>query len=254
MPPIRQPMNKPPNTVAEWADWFWSRVGITACYPRDLEQVAQRGLPVYSVKLPGLSLYQVEQWAERSQFPLPPFAQQDRRLLACLLAFRGHAIIFQEANSLVEEQRFSFGHELAHFLRDHLGPRLRTLALLGESIRPVLDGHRSPTPEEQMEGVLKGVPLRLTLDLMERGHDGQVAQKAILEAEDQADLLALELLAPEVDVLARIEPSAIGWNLVRITSQIQKHFGLPSGVSAQYAAWLRSRNQPHRSFRDWLEH
>jgi hypothetical protein len=100
------------------------------------------------------------------------------------------------------------------------------------------------------------VHLTTFLHLMERTPAGGVERLQILAAEDRADRLALELLAPKETVLARLADNHTNWRsatvhtLVRET--LRQEFGLPEMVAERYGQMLVMQQQQHTSFRQWL--
>src|SRR5439155_24692013 len=119
--------------------------------------------------------------------------------MGCLVANRGHGIIFVCGADPPDEQRLTIAHETGHFLKHYLIPRERVLEALGEAITPVLDGVREATPEERVLGVLSGVRVGAHVHLVPRQGAGD---SRIAIAEDEADDLGLELLAPREALLA----------------------------------------------------
>ena len=79
----------------------------------------------------------------------------------------------------------------------------QAIAALGKSIAPVLDGDRLPTDAERLSAVLRGVTLGVYSRLWLRGPLGLARDTHVVAREDAADELALELLAPKREVVAR---------------------------------------------------
>jgi hypothetical protein len=100
---------------------------------------------------------------------------------------------------------------LAHFFAHYLEPRRRAAIRFGLQILPVVDGERLATSAEKLAGVLHEVPIGPFEDFLARDDDGR-PWEAILGIEEEADLIALELLAPygEVLRLAKLGP-ALPW-------------------------------------------
>jgi hypothetical protein len=127
----------------------------------------------------------------------------DRPLRGCLVAFRGRGLVFVEGNDDATEIQLTLAHEAAHFLCHYVAPRDDAIARLGPQILEVLDGIRAPTNEERLAGVLRGCPIGQYRHLMSRNHTGAVLSVDVERAETEADLVALELLAP-ADAVARL--------------------------------------------------
>lgn len=246
-------MNNLPVSVTEWAEWFWRRARMVEPFPRHLEEAISRALNIVLVKLSPLDLHTVYRWAEQNGIPIPLLLESNRPLYACLLAQRGRGIIFQEGAVTASERRFSLAHELAHFLLDHLAPRFQAEQRLGKEIRPVLDGDRPPTSEQRLNAVLAGVPLGSRLTLMERDEHSLALYLSVLRAEDQADRLALELLAPAAEVSRLLNGQSARWSHDVVCACLVESFGLPDSVVGAYADYLIHTHAPRRTFRDWFE-
>ena len=237
------------------AEKFWAQAAITESFPRSLERAVAWALPLVVVKLPRLCLQELRDWLEQRNIPLT-VSLPDRRLRACLIARGGHGFVFLDGSDPDDERRFSLAHELAHFILDYLEPREKVQDFLGNAAHEILDGKRPPTAEERLRGVLHGEQLITYLHLMERTSTGMVERFQVLEAEDRADRLALELLAPKETVLARLADQGVDWRsatvhtLVRET--LRQEFGLPETVAEHYGQMLVMQQQQPASFRQWL--
>jgi hypothetical protein len=237
--------------LASTADSFWSLAGGPIAPPRDLAHVVSRQLPLSVVSLAHLSVTGVERWLTQRHVPYR-FLCRDRALCGCIVAARGHGLLFLDADDAADERRFTAAHEIAHFLLDYDAPRRRALALFGESIRPVLDGERPPTAEERIDAVLSSLALGIYVDMMPRSAQGSIDQGSILRAEERADRLALELLAPAEQVLAQL-PAVATQPLERMcmaTEVLISVYGLPRQVARTYAAAVVRQPQP--STAEWL--
>lgn len=236
------------------AEEFWSSVGEPEPFPRLLEPAILWALPVAVFKLPRLWVRDVQVWlADRGiRFQLET---GDRPLHGCLLAFGGRGCVLLNGADNGDELRFSLAHEAAHFLLDYYQPRLRAVNRLGPRILEVFDGHRPATVQERFHAVLSHVPVGFHTHLMERQGNGAMGCGATSEHEGGADLLALELLAPELEVRCHVaatrrssghqHPAAIAELVLR------KEFGLPSTVAMSYAGLLYPTTR-NRSVREWL--
>jgi Zn-dependent peptidase ImmA (M78 family) len=241
--------------IISQAERFWSRAGITEAFPRSLERAAAWALPLVVVKLPRLCLPELRDWLEQRNIPFT-FSFPDRRLRACLIARGGHGLIFLDGSDADDERRFSLAHEMAHFILDCLEPREKVLKFLGDAGHAVLNCERPPTAEERLRGVLHGVQLTTYLHLMERTPAGSVERLLVLEAEDRADRLALELLAPKETVLTRLAEKGADWCSTEVHALVREtltqEFGLPETVAETYAQMLVMQQQHPASFRQWL--
>jgi len=239
--------------LAQAAEDFWNTVGSEIPYPRNLERVISRGFPLSIIPLPHLSILSIESWFQRQQVPFH-FLCQDRSLCGCIIAVRGHGLIFVDGLDTEGERRYTIAHETAHFLIDYLYPRRRALELLGEPTRPVLDGERLPTQVERLDAVLSSVRLGTYFDLMLRSANGGLDQGSILRAEEKADRLALELLAPAEQVLSQIACQEAGkhFECTQFATQLlTSTYGLPLSVAMKYCT-IFLRPNARGSTASWL--
>lgn len=238
------------------AEEFWSRVGKPEPFPRQLETAVLWTLPLAVFKLPRLWVRDVREWLviHGIRFQLET---DDRPLRACLLAYAGRGCVFLNGVDSLEEQRFSIAHEVAHFLLDYHYPRLHAVSRLGPAILEVFDGQRPATLKERVHAVLSHVPIGFHTHLMGRqGNDalGYATYATIDSHEEDADHLALELLAPEREVRRFLGRYAIGHPSLAQVAQgiLQQDFGLPGAVAAEYAQLLFAA-QKNQSVRGWLK-
>lgn len=224
-------------------------------FPRDLLADASMHLPVSVVPLPRLSAHAVRRWLEDRSIQ-HQVAEADRALHGCLVARAGKAILFIDADDDEAESRFTLAHEIAHFILDHLLPRLRILKAFGERIRPVLDGERAPTPEEMVSAVLDRVNLGLQVHLMSRGPGGAICAWDVEDSEQRADRFALELLAPGHNVVAALRAQLGEFELVdrqdEAAQYIAARFGLPGHVAASYVRHLAGKGRPRQRLSEML--
>src|SRR5262245_11278535 len=218
-----------PLWVLELAEWFWRQVGEEEPFPRTLRPALDSGAFDVTVKeLSRLTVHKVENHLafvgihSRSGEP-------DRPLRACVAARGGAAWIFLDRDDPPDEKVASTAHEMAHFLRHCLQPRRRAVEALGQGILAVLDGRREPTPAERWSAVLRGLSFAVHVHYLRR----DVAH--VRAAEEEADLLAWQLLAPEQEVRERAGGEV---DRERLRSLLMAVFGLPATVADDYAARL----------------
>jgi hypothetical protein len=222
-----------PLWVSELAAAFWETAGGLEPLPRGLcGPIGRSPLELTIEELPGLSIPAVEHYLGRRGVRWQ-CGEPARRLRACLAAFDGAGLILIEAADPLPERTFSLAHELAHFLRHYRQPRQLACRVLGEGVRDVFDGRRPPTPEERVHALLRNVALHFHVHLMGRGPRLQRLTWDVAIAEEEADRLAYELLAPAQDVLARA-----GRNRDRVVDVLQEVFALPAEQAADYARLL----------------
>lgn len=241
--------------VVRCAEMFWKRVGKCEQFPRTLETPISWALPIAIVKLPELGLKEIHQWLQDRNIALD-FRTPNRKLRACLVAKAGKGIIFLDGCDDSDEQRLSLAHELAHYLRDYLEPREKVLSCFGETISDVLDGHRLPTPEERLKGIFNGVSIGTFTDLLDRSSSRNIHRASILEKEDFADQLALELLAPHQVVISRLNELGIKWKDKSATDMcvgiLINDYGIPRDTANIYGNMLVMTKRQSSSFRDWI--
>ncbi len=204
-----------PQWAWEAARRFWADVGGWA-HPADLRAAIDRkGLMLRVDGVAGLSTDRVRDYLARRGISIPR-GSTDRPLRGCLMAGEGDGWIFVDADDADDERRFSLAHELAHYLRHHLEQR----------------GHSKGTTG-RLRAALRGVRLVEYLHLMERG--AGFVSPDVRDAEEEADWLAVELLAPEEELSARLSPNA---GRVEIADVLRQTFGLPESVAAIHSARL----------------
>jgi hypothetical protein len=211
------------------AEEFWAAVPDKFRLPRLLERIAPLALPVAVVSLPGLSLGRVSSWLEKQGVTMP-LVEPDRPLRGLLFSWRGLSLVFVDGSLSPAERRVSLAHELGHVALDYLRPRARILRDAPELLG-VVDGHRSLTADERVRAALEGVPLGVQAHLLSRDAGGAAAA-AVEEAEQAASAFAVELLAPEHEVIALLErelsPEASGEGaLIAAQRLVEAEYELP---------------------------
>jgi hypothetical protein len=226
-----------PIWVAELAGAFWNAAGELEPFPRNLRRFIARAVPLTVVSLPKLSIFTVLNWLGDWGI-VCELGKRDRLLRACLVARYGYGIAFVDGTDAEEEQRFSLAHELAHFLRDYWQPRRQVCQRLGPAALEVLDGERLPTPEERLHALLRHTRLGFHWHLLERDGEGKPATAGIADAEESADRLAYELLAPAELVLPPGWASGVSSQRQLLEESLQQHYGLPRRQAVGYAGVL----------------
>jgi hypothetical protein len=219
-----------PLWVVELAEDFWRAAGEIEPFPRCLlKPIRRTSFMLTVVELPHLSIAGVERHLDRRGW-FCTCGEEDRYLRGCLTARDGGGYLFVDSRDDPAERTFSLAHELAHFLRHYWQPRQRAIRVLGPGILDVHDGRRPARLDERTYAVLRDVPLGHHLHLMRR--EANILSAEIDAVERDADRLALELLAPEAEVLARYGAGTDAKRLLCGT------FGLPAAVAEEHAALL----------------
>ncbi|TSC22659.1 ImmA/IrrE family metallo-endopeptidase [Corallococcus sp. Z5C101001] len=207
-------------------------------FPRAIVADAQRVLPVSFVCLDEVRPHSIRAYLSRRGLrSMSVEGTDDRDMHGCIVALRGTAFLFYSRKDSLEEQRFTSAHELAHFVLDHLAPRRKALRFFGESILPVLDNQELPTQEQLLTSALDGVPLKPQVHLMERDDTGAIDTGDVFRAEQRADRLAFEWLAPE----SVASPLMKQGTHEEQAARLQRSFGLPLRKAEAYARVLRQR-------------
>jgi IrrE N-terminal-like domain len=216
-----------PRPVAER---IWREVGYRPPHPRDLIRPMMETFDIAVILIPKLSIEAVNQWLTgHGRQPLRN--HRDRGLRACLLARRGFGLIFIDGSMDHDERRYAVAHELAHFLAHYLELRRRAVARFGEQILSVLDGDRPATVAERLSEIIQHTSLGQFDDFLVRDDAGKPSA-AVIDIENEADLVAMELLAPCAEVARLTRPGA-----ARVEA-LQKEFGLPAWAAAEWNRFI----------------
>jgi hypothetical protein len=214
-------------------------------FPRDLLALIPLRLPLAFVGVETLTTDALGDWLARRRISYVSGGPH-RRLHGALVARSGRGIVFIDSTDEPAEQQLTAAHETAHFLEDHVRPRQNALDTFGDSIRPVLDGHRAPTREECVSSVLNRVPIGMHVHLMTRGRTGAICSWEVEKREQRADRLALQLLAPAKAALEllRRSPSLSSGGELNAAALLSREFALPLHAARLYAALLLNRSRP----------
>jgi hypothetical protein len=224
---------------------FWADTGWHDRFPRQIEQAAPLKLPLVIVKQAQTNAQAARHWLHQRGIVIR-LPNDQRDLYGCLVAQRGHGFIFVSDAESPEEQRLTIAHEIAHFFIDYLLPRQQVLHTLGAHLAEVLDGRRRPTPAERAAAILSHVRLGAHIHLLPRPGIDADDDRTVVLAEDRADRLALELVAPQAcvrDVLKGL----LGRQMVTpedIRAVLATHFGLPAYAFHQIIQRLVRRPLP----------
>lgn len=217
-----------------------SRLSPPTSFPRELARDASRALARITtmVVLKGLTSASVASWLTRMRID-HPVPSTPRPFRGCMVANKGHGMLFRDSNDSEDDQRFTLAHEVSHFVLDHMMPRARVLKKYGPSFMAVLDANRSPTRAEQLALALDQLPIGIQVKLMERDDTGVIQSREVAQAEWRADRLAFELLAPAsiaYPYLKSVDPE-------RGPAQLAGRFGIPMKQARAYARMLTRRQR-----------
>jgi hypothetical protein len=223
---------RPKVWVVELAARFWAAAGEVPPFPRDLRTVLYWFPNLHVVEVPGLTLASAAEQFARHNIPCAR-PLEDRPLAGCFGGHRGVGVILIDPTLGDAELRFTLAHEVAHYLRDYDRPRRKAAARLGPRSLEVLDGLREPTVNERLAGLLRDVKVGPHTHFLDRDRRGRPATPDAGEAEEAADRLACELLAPFNDVNPAAAPSPSA-----LVTRLASEYGLPPREAAKYAAIL----------------
>jgi Zn-dependent peptidase ImmA (M78 family) len=192
--------------IIQAAKDFWKIAGGNNVFPCDITGAVNLVLPIDIVSLSGLSLKKIQTWLNERRIFLD-LEIDDRLLHGFILISRGTGFIFVNGIDAEEERRYTIAHEASHFYLDYKRPREIAVKKLGEGILEVMDGYRKPTIEERIDGTLNSISIKAYTHLLEKVGDGTFANVDILNSENEADALALELLAPSLTVIRDANPN-----------------------------------------------
>jgi hypothetical protein len=223
---------RPPVWVVELAARFWAAVGDPPPFPRDLRTTIPWLAALRFREIPNLSLHRAAEPFRRWGIPFPT-PEADRPLSGCFGGYGDAALILINATDTEDEKRLTCAHELAHYLRDFAEPRRKAAACLGSGILDVFDGRRTPTVEERLAGVLRGLAVGCQTQFLDRDQWCRVIGEVASESEEAADRLAFELIAPFNAVNLNASSSR-----ARLAGHLTSAFGLPNLPASKYAAIL----------------
>jgi len=208
---------------------FWAGAGLHDTFPRKIEQAIAFKLPLALVGLSPLTIAAIGHWLRQRDIAIR-LPNDSRDLYGCLVAFGGRGFIFICDTDLPEEQRLTMAHETAHFLSDYLWPRQQVLQELGGGIAEVLDGIRPATPAERAAAILSRVRLGPHIHVLPRPGRDEDSDVVVAHAEDRANRLALELVAPQARVRAVLDALSACQALTVEAARgaLATHFGLPA--------------------------
>lgn len=227
------------QTSQDAIEEFWRNAGRHQEFPVQFERAIAFALPIAVVKVPHLRLIDIESWLQRRQTRFS-FDTRTRAVRGCLVAYAGKGVIFIDACDPLNEQRLTLAHEVAHFMLDYSRPRSNAIAKLGSAVTAALDGLRPPTLDERVNAILTGVPLNLYWHLIERNSSGEAGNDIVWQIETRADKMAMVLLAPPAQVLARADLNAPAYEdrFESVLTVLTQVFDLPGPMAGQYAHGL----------------
>lgn len=249
----------PRYRIFQMASEFWEAAGITPVYPlraSNLEQAAFLLYPVNIIKLNQLTISTINQWLAGNNF-YHLSTIEERQLFGLLFVHKGHAFIFLDGTDDTNEQLLTLAHELAHYILEIDKPRKQAISQYGINIADVFDGLRQPSVSERLSGIISRTHIQPYLHLLEKPEMNSESRWHVWNAENAADTLAWELIAPEYLVKEKLLGKGISleFNKLRETlpNLLSEHFQFPDTIAELYAKKLTccwTKGGP--SMTDWL--
>lgn len=216
------------HNIQAAAEAFWEKAGGRVRFgtPVDIEKAASWALSVAIYRISGLHSGIVSGLLKRINADAW-IEETSRSLRGCLIADTGKALMLLESDDPDDEQRMTIAHEIAHLLLHYLKPRDEAVRAFGPGIISVLDRTRPPTAGERVSSILRNVQIEPYRHAMDRGTSHNA--RAVNAIEDEADDLAVELLAPwqELQRLRGASPGAL-----------RARFGLPAPVATRLSVLI----------------
>ncbi|XXF76301.1 ImmA/IrrE family metallo-endopeptidase [Myxococcaceae bacterium GXIMD 01537] len=229
----------------------WLEAAVLDCglpassvFPRDLMEELPMALPLTVVPVPGLTPRKGLEWLASHRRAPGGLEASDAPKHGFTVAQAGRGVLFLDSEDPPDEQRFTLAHEVAHFVLDHLQPRRRALRARGESILRVLDGKDEPTVGEQLAAAFERTPYRARTNFMDRDDKREPRTGQVMDAEQRADRLAFELLAPRRELLPLLHRAG----RKELEAVLISRFGLPVTEAPTYARWLLLERPSRRPF------
>jgi Zn-dependent peptidase ImmA (M78 family) len=220
---------------------FWKRAGGNGAFPCDISGAVNLVLPIDIVSLSELSVIKIQNWLIARKVFLD-LEIDDRLLHGFIIISKGSGFIFVNGTDTEEERRYTIAHEVSHFLLDYKLPRELAVKKLGESILEVLDGYREPTLEERIDGTLTSVTIKPYTHLLEKTGDGTFDSMNIQNSENNADALALELLAPSTNVIKDTNPARAKISFYDFKNKcyliLRSKYLIPDSIAETYSSKL----------------
>ncbi len=231
-------MNSRNPHITRIAEDFWKAAGGRTSLPYDIVGAVSLALPVDIVSLSNLSVRNIEIWLAQRKIPID-IGLEDRVLHGFILVSKGNGFIFVNGTDPEEERRYTIAHEVGHFLLDYRLPRENAVKRLGPGILDVIDGRREATILERIDGALYSVLTRPYTHLLEKAGDGSFQRWDVQQAENEADELAVELLAPRSEIVKRFYPikARLSFNSVKdqCFRDLRYKYMIPISVAEMYS-------------------
>jgi len=220
---------------------FWQLSRLSLEFPLDIERAISRTQPLFIISLPQLSISKIECFLKEKNIPYL-LNSENKSLHGFILIQKNCGYIFINGTDSPQERRFTLAHELAHYLIDYAIPRQKVIDLYGNEITEVLDGNREPTIEENIQGIISNISLKPFFHLLDESELSGFDRIAVWQAEEQADHLALELMAPQRQILSDLDSLNLKENFhyykIKLLALLLEKYGLPVPIAQSYSEYL----------------
>lgn len=221
---------------------FWSKTTLQKNKPPyDISGAVSLLLPLDIVSMSELTLRKIDQWLRKKGISISTDVN-DRYLHGFILISKGAGFMFVNGTDSQEERTFTIAHEASHFILDYKIPRDKAIEKFGNGIEGVLDGFREPTIDEQVRGLINETNIRPFTHLLEKDGDGSFQNIKVFDAENNADALAIELLAPHSEVVKATLSGKRKMSFELFDQQcfdiLISKYKLPSSIATQYSKRL----------------
>lgn len=228
------------SEVGYWAQWFWRRAGGWPTPPVDIGYAATCALEVGVRQVPGLTTGNAVHHLRHFGVARAD-SGSERELHGCIsIGSRGGMILVEMCDD-DSQQRFTVAHEVSHYILEVHRHHRRAAQRMGDDYVAALYGRREATSTERIDTWLNNLRSSSITHFMDRGSNGGYSCGNTLEAECSADRLALEILAPRVEMVRTVlDCRKLPFRDVddAVRRFAEKRFGLPNEVAGPYASRL----------------
>ena len=222
---------------------FWALIGTRQSFPCDIRTAISLTQPLFIIDIPKLSISKIQSYLQSRGISLR-LKTDSKNLYGFTLIRKDCGYIFVNGSDTECEKRFTLAHELAHYLLDYFLPRKKAVDNFGEHILEVIDGERKPTTEERIHSIISYTSLSLYVHILDRSEICGLDRMTIWKCEEEADLLALEILAPREyvlnDIATNLSTGGRNQNKLLIDKLLAEKYGLPDSIIPAYSSYLVS--------------
>jgi len=245
--------NKP--QIGRIAREFWLKADPAHQRVLDIAKAVSNILPLRIIYLKGLTLETLDNWLKDRGIPNNQEIS-NKSLHGVIMIREGRGFIFVNADDSTIEQRFTIAHEVSHYFLDYQIPRENAMLKIGPEIEHVLNGKEPASDLQKVKALLKGISIQPYSHFIEKSGNGSFLSWINFNSENEADYLALELLAPRSVVIKNTVTNAKRLNYTQFVRKCQEllreQYQIPDDVAHQYATELAYSVTNGPSFLDKL--